>query len=888
MQPKYIKRFIVAGGIILLSLTAKTQIISLPKDSKFKIGDNMAWKETSFDDASWETKKLGTGWGTKDGKENVYAWYRIRVFISDSIKAAAEFGKGVKINLGKIDDVDFTYLNGKLVGQSGSLPPAYVTQWDVKRTYIIPPSEILWNQENIIAVRVFSPDPGGVGMYEGPYQVAPVQWTDHFSVLQEITGTPNNGFITKLHFTCKNNYALNATATYRVTDMLGKELFTETKNIQAPPISGAVSETVFNNYQPGREDIVQVGYTIMENESRVSVSNEKIYLANRNIQLKAGAEPVVRVQNKIKDRFTSHRFQNQIQQGYLGNRLNRNITERLLKIDEPGIIDGYLQRPGNHPWVGEHVGKYLEAACNAWKNSGDDRLKKQMDRIVYELIHTQLADGYLGTYTPDEYWTSWDVWSHKYNLYGLLAYYTTTGYEPALTACRKIGDLLCATFGNKPGQRNILDAGTHIGMAATSVLDPMVELYKYTGEKKYLDFCYYITRAWEQADGPKIISTLLSVQKTNKVGNGKAYEMLSNFTGMVKLYQVTGDKRFFTPALIAWKDIVARRLYITGTASAGEYFHEDDYLPAAEKDHIGEGCVTTTWMQFNHVLFTITGEMKYLEQIEKSVYNHLLGAENPQTGCVSYYTPLMDKKPFGCGISCCVSSVPRGIAMIPCFTFGMTNEIPAVLMYEPAIYNNISVTAAGNNINLSLNVQTRFPENGKVTITVSTSRPAEFPVALRIPSWCSAFTATVGSEVYRFEHTVQTGIIRRKWKTGDKIKISFQLPVRVIPGGKSYPNQVAFQRGPQVLAFDETINGSAEIPDNQFTGLPKAANANDILPAGWIGQQVYTLTPNNKLNGKQLILVPFADASQAGGDVKVWLPAEQVANTEKMKNKQQK
>lgn len=68
---------------------------------------------------------------------------------------------------------------------------------------------------------------------------------------------------------------------------------------------------------------------------------------------------------------------------------------------------------------------------------------------MYELINTQLENGYLGTYTPDQYWTSWDVWSHKYNLHGLLTYYATTGYKPALEASKKMGDLLCRTFGKK-------------------------------------------------------------------------------------------------------------------------------------------------------------------------------------------------------------------------------------------------------------------------------------------------------------------------------------------------------------------------------------------------------------------------------------------------------
>ena len=428
------------------------------------------------------------------------------------------------------------------------------------------------------------------------------------------------------------------------------------------------------------------------------------------IDIKIADEPKPVIQNKIRDAFTPVPFQNQVLQGYIGTRYRQNLEERILKIDENGIMSGYLHRPGNHPWIGEHVGKYLEAACNVWRNTHDTALKKQMDRMMYELINSQLKNGYLGTYTPDNYWTSWDVWSHKYNLYGLLAYYTTTGYQPALEACKRIGNLLCDTFGNKPGQRDIILAGEHVGMAATSVLDPMVELYRYTGEKKYLDFCYYILSAWEQKDGPKIISTLLSIGKVNKVANGKAYEMLSNLVGLTKLYRVTGDTKFLQPVLNAWQDIVTNRLYVTGTTSSFEHFQDDNVLPGTVKDDMGEGCVTVTWIQLNQNLLDITGSLKYEEQIEKSIYNQLLGAENPESGCVSYYTPLMGKKPYSCDITCCTSSVPRGIAMIPYFTFGNVKNVPTLLLYGPAAYKDKFITADKKNINLSVKIESSFPE----------------------------------------------------------------------------------------------------------------------------------------------------------------------------------
>jgi uncharacterized protein len=627
-----------------------------------------------------------------------------------------------------------------------------------------------------------------------------------------------------------------------------------------------------SNYQPMNEDILKVGYEISENKTTATLKNEQVYLANKQINIAVVEAPKPVVENKIADVFTSIPFQNQTLKGYLGKRFTQNLEERLLKIDEKGLIEGYLQRPGSHPWIGEHVGKYLESACNVWKQTHDPRLKTQMDRLMFELINTQLDDGYLGTYTPENYWTSWDVWSHKYNLYGLLAYYATTGYTPALETCKKMGDLLCTTFGNKAGQQDIIAAGTHVGMASTSVLDPMIELYKYSGDKKYLDFCYYILEAWEQKNGPKIISSLLSTKQVNKVANGKAYEMLSNLVGLVKLYQLTGDDKFLNPVLIAWQDIVNKRLYITGSTSSFEHFQEEGHLPAMDKDHIGEGCVTTTWIQLNHNLLVVTGASKYYEQIEKSLYNHLLGAENPIDGCVSYYTSLMDKKPYSCGISCCTSSVPRGIAMMPYFTFGNIKNVPTVMLYEAANYEE-NITFSNKNIHLSLQIESNFPENGEAIITVNTSETATFPLALRVPTWCNSFVAIVGNEKYKGTSNAFLNI-NRKWKSGEKIKISFTMPFQTITGGKSYPNQMAFQRGPQILAFDAALNN--ELFDKTLSvNMPESINKATLLPTNWIGKQAYSVKIVDAKNSdakQSLIIVPYADASQTGGSVKVWMP----------------
>ncbi|MBK8878533.1 MAG: glycoside hydrolase family 127 protein [Haliscomenobacter sp.] len=244
----------------------------------------------------------------------------------------------------------------------------------------------------------------------------------------------------------------------------------------------------FSDFKSSTENVFNVGYQINDNNSKLFTKKEQFFIATNHLEIPVLKEVKTVVKNKIQNNYNTVTFQDERFTGYLGTRFEKNLTQRLLKVDEFGLIGSYLDRPGIHPWAGEHIGKYLEAASNVWKLTGDQDLKKQMDRLMYQLINTQKEDGYLGTYTPDQYWTSWDVWSHKYNLHGLLTYYSATGYKPALESCIKIGDLLCRTFGNKPGQMDIITAGTHMGMAATSVLDAMVELYKYTADKKYLDF----------------------------------------------------------------------------------------------------------------------------------------------------------------------------------------------------------------------------------------------------------------------------------------------------------------------------------------------------------------------------------------------------------------
>ena len=226
--------------------------------------------------------------------------------------------------------------------------------------------------------------------------------------------------------------------------------------------------------------------------------------------------------------------------GYVGHRLDRNLHGILMHKDENALLDPFRNRgPKQGAWIGEHIGKWLSAASWTYAYSRDEQLLAKLKRVAGGLIATQMQDGYLGTYAEKDRWTSWDVWIHKYNMLGLLDYHEATGDPAALAACRKMGDLLVKTFG--PDKRDILKAGEHSGMASASILQPMLMLYRRTGEQRYLDFGKYIVEATEQPNGPKIVSTLLKDASVQHVANAKAYEMLSDIIGMLDLSRLAGD-----------------------------------------------------------------------------------------------------------------------------------------------------------------------------------------------------------------------------------------------------------------------------------------------------------------------------------------------------------
>ena len=592
-----------------------------------------------------------------------------------------------------------------------------------------------------------------------------------------------------------------------------------------------------------------------------------------------------RVQCAVADRQDFQRPDRLHLSGWTGERMDASEQNRLMALDPARLLEGFRKRPGRQEWDGEYVGKWMHAATLAWAYSGDAALRKRLDYVAAELAKCQLEDGYLGTYLEGNRWTKWDVWVHKYDLLGLITYMRYTGNREPLPVCRAIGDLLCSTFGDGPGKRDIIAAGEHVGLAPTSVLEPMVLLYRLTGERRYLDFCSYIVRAWEQPNGPHLISRLGDHRGVNEVGNGKAYEMLSCLNGALELYRTTGDSRLLQIALNAWQDIASKRLYVTGTASSNERFQGDFELP--NTGNVAETCVTVTWMQFNAQLLRLTGEARFAEQLERTALNQLLSAQRPSGTGWGYFVEMEGRKSYNDSlddITCCASSGPRGLALIPTFAVTTDGDGAVVNLYE----EGTARLALRDGTPLAIVTATRYPIDGRISMTLSPGEERSFAVKLRLPEWCDDPLVEVNGK----PQAVKRGddgyaAIWRTWAPRDRIQVDLHLKPRVMVGHHANEGKVAVLYGPLVLAAEdgpEPYPGQAAfaiaVPSSGLSALaltPVAATDRLRTMGGTEAFRIKAIALGGKgitRDGQpvEALLVPIADAGCNGMPYRIWLP----------------
>jgi len=567
--------------------------------------------------------------------------------------------------------------------------------------------------------------------------------------------------------------------------------------------------------------------------------------------------------------------------GLLGERVDLWRNNRLWNIAESGyLIDGFEKRPGIHPWQGEHLGKWLHAATLAYNVNRDTKLKKKLDEMVERLIATQLPNGYLGTYADDVTFMSmpenvslksvfddvaeqkknqsnkssaggWDIWTHRYNLYGLLTYEKYFPNQRVIDACKKMGDLLIEYYG--VGKYDLTKYGTRKGISSTTLLESIVMLYERTLDKKYLDFAEEIVTMSENNPSLRLMGTMLEGGSVVYPGEGKGYQLMANLLGYLRLYRCTGNEKYLKTVTLAWEDIYKNHIIVTGGPWSrkmpyngnGECFaHTDAFHP--EKIKI-EGCCDATWIQLNIHLFEFTGDAKYFNEAEITLLNDVYGHQYSDGIEWCYYTkPNEVKPPYVTTYHCCGSSLPRGMEMYSDHLVGEMGDILSVNTLSPSTIQLTNKFGGGN-----IKVEGNFPLESSAKIHLDTKIEKKFMLEFRIPANTKLASVFVNGENIKTK-TNERGFVElnRKWEKGDIVSVDMDYQLEAhSQNGEEGEKWVAFTYGP--LALSQKIS---EISDEE-----PFSNINLTEPSEFLKMLSKSADSDNEffINGTDIILMPY-------------------------------
>jgi DUF1680 family protein len=585
-------------------------------------------------------------------------------------------------------------------------------------------------------------------------------------------------------------------------------------------------------------------------------------------------------------------------------------TGRVKNFEIAGGLDtGKFQTV--YPFDDSDVFKIIEGASYSLQTFPDPKLDAYLDTIIYKIGLAQEDDGYLYTnrtiaemhggkglheWASKNRWELDSVLSHElYNLGHLyeaaVAHYQATGKRTLLDIALKSADLVNKDFGWDrekvyPGHQ-VIEMG-------------LVKLYRVTGEKKYLD----LARFFLDVRGPKgqayNQAHIKPVDQTEAVGHSVRATYM--YSGMADIAAIEKDNTYLNAITRIWEDLVYDKMYLTGGigASGGnEGFADPFVLP--NMSAYCETCASIGDIFFNQRLFLLHGETKYIDVLEKTLYNSMLSGVSLSGDRFFYPNPLesngqhLRQAWFGC--ACCPSNVARFVPAIPGYVYAVKDKELYVNLF---ISNDANITIGKMKVNVSQ--KANFPWDGKVLITVNPEKSGKFDLKIRVPGW--AVNEALPGGLYNFidknnepvkisvngqileipELTDGYALISRKWKQGDKVEINIPMPVRKVIADervKEDKGKMAFQRGPVIYC--------AEWPDNN-TGnvLDLVVNKNAAFTTEYVsslleGTQVIKTTgfqTKRTIDGRiellkeePVTLIPYALWNNRGaGQMMIWLP----------------
>ncbi len=553
------------------------------------------------------------------------------------------------------------------------------------------------------------------------------------------------------------------------------------------------------------------------------------------------------------------------------------------------------------------VYKALEAMAYALKTHPDPALENKADEWIDKIASAQLPDGYLNTYfTLGEVSKRWtDVEKHEDYCAGHLieaavAYFNTTGKRKLLDVAIRFADHIDSTM--RLAGKKWFSGHEKIELA-------LVKLYKTTNNDRYLKLAdWYLSQRGHQYYSygknwitPEYWQDALAVKKQTEI-TGHAVRAMYLYTGAADVAAITGDKEYMNTMQKVWEDVVYRNMYITGgigTGGTAEAFSVDYDLP--NENAYCETCASVGMVLWNQRMCELTGEAKYIDVLERSLYNGALAGLSISGDHFFYDNPLASngqhKRKEWFGTACCPSNIARLVTSVGNYIYGQG---------ENDIWVNLFVGSKTDfqfgKTNVKLNTQTDYPWDGRVTFTIDVNKRTKFTLYLGIPGWSNCEPAP--GDLYKFsnfkatpatikingkEATYSTSngyaIIEREWKKGDVVEYITPMTVNFIVAGNQLKydiGRIAIQRGPVLYCVEGADNNNDVwnmLVPSSTVFVPENKK---ILTEPVIAPSADAISAKPSADGQSVIMdkcritaIPYyAWENRGPNDMQVWLPVK--------------
>jgi len=554
-----------------------------------------------------------------------------------------------------------------------------------------------------------------------------------------------------------------------------------------------------------------------------------------------------------------------------------------------GRVEGKYRGP---LYMDSDLYKWLEAVAWEIANNPDDELQRILDESVDLIEAAQTPEGYLNTFyqiaEPERRWVNLkdghELYCFGHLTHAAVAHHRVTGDGRLLNVARRFADYIDSIFGS--GKRAVTDGHPESEMA-------LIELYRETGEQRYLDLALFIL----EQRGHNLLGANHNASyyqdrvpiKQSTVVEGHAVRALYLASGVTDAYLETGDEAWLKTVQAQWHDFTSGKLFITGGAGSrhdGESFGQPYELP--NDRCYCETCAAIASILWNWRMLLTTGEGRFADLIERTLYNGFLSGVSLDGRGFFYVNPLMSRggytRPEWHGCACCPPNVMRMLSSITHYFATDDDSGIQIHQYAPGALK------AGE---ISLRIETDFPWQGIVRFTVDESPAAAWALKLRIPGWSAFTTLRINNENVDLSAAHQGYVtIERAWKPGDTIEIDFTISPRLTeahPRIDPTRGSLAIERGPLVYCLEQ-IDNPTDIADIEIKeSAPLEIEWQPDLMGGtmFIKTEAYAIDVSDwdgalyRTSGKydvkkqpvQLVAVPYQLwSNRDSGAMRVWIP----------------